>query len=290
MIPRRRLIKQIIKPSQGIPAYSFLMPGFPASNSQGLKDIQNYDPAAAKQLLADAGFPGGKGFPKLTLWLRNEAPVRQAVAQAIAASIKQNLGINVDVSNKETKTFTDATERQADPDPVRHGLLRLGLPRPVQHAQRVAGRRPPQLEERPVRRAGQEGRRRSPATRPTRIKMFQDAEKLLVTDVGGVFIYHRTSGRPVQAVPEGHRAGAGQERLRRHPLAGLLQPTATVIGSMYISKDVASSSRKLPYAVTRDGQLCSCESRSEPVTRNSTTGNSPRVDYGHATLSAASSA
>ena len=25
-----------------------------------------------------------------------------------------------------------------------------------------------------------------------RIQMFQDAEKLLVTDVGGVFIYHRT--------------------------------------------------------------------------------------------------
>ena len=71
VIPRDDLIKQIIKPSQGIPAYSFLMPGFPAANSQGLKDIQSYDPATAKQLLADAGYPDGKGFPKLTLWLRN---------------------------------------------------------------------------------------------------------------------------------------------------------------------------------------------------------------------------
>ena len=48
MIDRDALIKQIIKPSQGIPAYSFLMPGFPASNSEGLKDIQNYDVAAGQ--------------------------------------------------------------------------------------------------------------------------------------------------------------------------------------------------------------------------------------------------
>ncbi len=80
IIPRDDLIKSIIKPSQGIPAYSFLMPGFPASNSDGLKNIQSYDPDTAKQLMADAGYPNGQGFPSLTLWLRDEAPVRQAVA------------------------------------------------------------------------------------------------------------------------------------------------------------------------------------------------------------------
>jgi len=37
IVPRDDLIKQIIKPSQGIPAFSFLMPGFPAANSDGLK-------------------------------------------------------------------------------------------------------------------------------------------------------------------------------------------------------------------------------------------------------------
>src|SRR4029453_4458620 len=57
---RDGLIKSIIKPTQGIPAYSFLMPGFPAANSEGLKDIQNYDVAKAKQLLAEAGYPDGK--------------------------------------------------------------------------------------------------------------------------------------------------------------------------------------------------------------------------------------
>src|SRR5262245_37215877 len=125
VVDRDALIKNIIKPTQGIPAYSFLMPGFPASNSKGLSGIQNYDPEAAKKLLAEAGYPDGKGFPKLTLWLRNEAPVRQAVAQAIAASIKQNLGIDVEVSNKETKTFMDALN--AKPTQVQFGMVSYGF-------------------------------------------------------------------------------------------------------------------------------------------------------------------
>src|SRR5207248_2997431 len=57
VVPRDDLIKQIIKPSQGIPAFSFLMPGFPAANSEGLKEIQNYDVEKAKQLLTEAGCP-----------------------------------------------------------------------------------------------------------------------------------------------------------------------------------------------------------------------------------------
>src|SRR6266568_8487639 len=125
IVPRDDLIKQIIKPSQGIPAYSFLMPGFPAANSDALKDIQNYDPVMAKQLLADAGFPDGKGFPKLTLWLRNEPTVRQQVAQAIAASITQNLGIQVDVSNKEYKTYMDALN--AKPTQIQFGMVSYGF-------------------------------------------------------------------------------------------------------------------------------------------------------------------
>ena len=167
LIPRDDLIKQIIKPSQGIPAFSFLMPGFPAANSDGAQGHPELRSGRwPSSCMADAGYPGGAGFPKLTLWLRNEAPVRQAVAQAIAASINQNLGISVDVSNKENKTFTDAMN--AKPTQIQFGMVSYGFDflDPVQHAQRVARRRPPQLEERRLRQAGQEPPPRSPATRP----------------------------------------------------------------------------------------------------------------------------
>jgi ABC-type transport system substrate-binding protein len=59
---------------QGIPAYSFLMPGFPAANSEAFKETYPLDVEKAKQLLADAGYPNGEGFPKLTLKLRAEGP------------------------------------------------------------------------------------------------------------------------------------------------------------------------------------------------------------------------
>ena len=75
VVDRDAIQKTILGPA-GTPAYSWLAPGFPASNREGLKDIQKYDIATAKQLLADAGFPDGKNFPKQTLWLRNAVAAR----------------------------------------------------------------------------------------------------------------------------------------------------------------------------------------------------------------------
>ncbi|HEY2595382.1 MAG TPA: peptide ABC transporter substrate-binding protein [Chloroflexota bacterium] len=242
VIPRDDIIQQILKPTQAIPAYSFLMPGFPASNSQGLKDIQSYDPAMAKQLLADAGYPDGQGFPHLTLWLRDETPARQAMYQAIAASIKQNLNIDVDVSNKETKTFTDAMN--AKPPQIQFGAVSYGFdfldPSNMLGVFVGTGRHNwmnAQYDQEVKAAAAFTG---DPAQR---IQMFQDAEKLLVSDVGGVFIDHRT----VADIYKPYLKGSELEP-DKNGLAAIHWPefenTSTVVGSLYISKDAAG--RKLP--------------------------------------------
>jgi ABC-type transport system substrate-binding protein len=191
LVDRDTIIKTIITPTQGIPAYSFLMPGFPAANSEGLKDIQNYDPEKAKALLADAGFPDGKGFPKLTLWLRNEAQLRQAMAQAIAATIKQNVGIEIEVSNKDFKTFMESLN--AKPTQVQFGMVSYGIdfldPSNMLGVWLGTGRHNWQnaTYDKMVNDAaaliGDDAKR---------TQMFQEAEKLLVTEAAGVFIYHRT--------------------------------------------------------------------------------------------------
>ena len=244
IVDRDTLIAQIIKPSQGIPAYSFLMPGFPASNSQGLKDIQNYDVAKAKQLLAEAGYPDGKGFPKLTLWLRNEAPVRRDVAQAIAAAIKQNLGIDVEVSNKETKTFTDAMN--AKPTQIQFGMVSYGMdfldPYNMLSVWLSGGRHNwnnSQFDDMVKKAAAFTG---DPAER---VKMFQDAEKLLVTEAPGVFIYHRYQSDIYKPYLKGTELEPDQNGVAAIHWPGFAN-TDTVIGSMYISKDVASANRKIP--------------------------------------------
>jgi len=242
VIPRDDIIKQILKPTQAIPAYSFLMPGFPASNSAAYKDIQSYDPETAKSLLAEAGYPNGQGFPDLTIWLRDETPAGQARAQAIAASIKQNLGINVDVSNKETKLFTDAMN--AKPPQIQIGIVSYGFdfldPYNMLSVFQGTGRHNwmnAQYDDMIKKAAAYTG---DPATR---IKMFQDAEKLLVSDVGAVFIDHRT----VADIYKPYLKGSELEP-DKNGFAAIHWPTyanmSTVVGSLYISKDAAG--RKLP--------------------------------------------
>lgn len=244
VIDRDALIQSIIKPNQGIPAYSFLMPGFPASNSEGLKGIQNYDVAKAKQLLSEAGYQDGKGFPKLTLWLRNEAPVRQALAQAIAASIKQNLGIEVEVSNKEYKTFMDALN--AKPTQVQFGMVSYGMdfldPFNMLSVWLSGGRHNwnnTQFDDMVKKAAAFTG---DPAERT---KMFQDAEKLLVTEAPGVFIYHRYQSDLYRPYLKGTELEADQNGVVAMHWPGFANMNK-LLGSIYVSKDVANYKRVIP--------------------------------------------
>jgi ABC-type transport system substrate-binding protein len=106
-VDRDRLVESVIR-RRGWPAYAFLMPGYPGSNEEALKDIQAYDPELAKTLMEEAGYSGGEGFPKLELWLRAEDPFVASIAEAVAAMLVTNLGIDVEISNKEMKQFMDA--------------------------------------------------------------------------------------------------------------------------------------------------------------------------------------
>lgn len=58
----------------------------------------------AKKLLAEAGFPDGKGFPKLVLTY-NTQEEHQKIAVAIQQMWKKNLGIDIQLQNQEWKVF-----------------------------------------------------------------------------------------------------------------------------------------------------------------------------------------
>ncbi len=195
IVDRDAIQKSILGPS-GTPAYSWLAPGFPGSQREAVQNIQKFDVAMAKQLLSDAGFPDGKNFPKQTMWLRNEIPLNQAVTSAIAASIKQNLNIDVEVSNKDTKLFTDSLT--AKPTKIPFGFVSYGMdfldPFNMLSVWLSGGRHSWTNKD-----FDTKVKTAASFLGPTdqRIKMFQDAERVLVSDVPGVFIYHET---PVQLI------------------------------------------------------------------------------------------
>ncbi|MBC7771611.1 MAG: peptide ABC transporter substrate-binding protein, partial [Pyrinomonadaceae bacterium] len=69
---------------------------------QGLK----YDPAAARALLAEAGYPGGKGMMTIEI-LYNKDSGHDVIAQAVARDWQENLGVPVTLAQKEIKVFRD---------------------------------------------------------------------------------------------------------------------------------------------------------------------------------------
>ena len=68
----------------------------------------SYDPARARDCLAKAGFPGGQGFPRLTI-LFNTSEDHRRIAEAIQAMWKRELGVRVELTNQEWGSYLQAT-------------------------------------------------------------------------------------------------------------------------------------------------------------------------------------
>jgi ABC-type transport system substrate-binding protein len=91
------------------PAWGILPPGFPNYAGDQLKtlDPNVYDVEAAKGLLAKAGYPDGKDFPKFEMWIRAPTQSQSSLCQAIQAQWKENLGIQVELRPATYDEFTE---------------------------------------------------------------------------------------------------------------------------------------------------------------------------------------
>ena len=97
---RVSLTKYVTKSGE-TPSSTFVPAGL--RGYEGVKGLP-YDVVAAKRLLAEAGYPDGKGFPKVQL-LYNTNELHRVVTQAVQQMWKDSLGIQVDLVNVEWKVY-----------------------------------------------------------------------------------------------------------------------------------------------------------------------------------------
>jgi oligopeptide transport system substrate-binding protein len=124
----RELITETLGSGQ-VPAAGFVPPGmldhegkdfFETAGTYGIATDAS-KVAEAQALLAEAGYPGGAGFPEFTI-MYNTSAGHQLVAELVQEMFKTNLGINTQLENQEWAVFQD-TRKAGDYELSRGGWL-----------------------------------------------------------------------------------------------------------------------------------------------------------------------
>lgn len=116
-IDRDALVKTVLN-GVNLPSYSMTPPG--TLGYQPPK-VFEFNPDAAAQLMAEAGFPNGEGFPAFEI-LYNTNEAHRKIAVAIQQMWKQYLNIDVAITNQEWKVYLDS-RNNLDYDVARAGWI-----------------------------------------------------------------------------------------------------------------------------------------------------------------------
>ncbi len=102
-IDREQLVAKVTRGGQ-LPARNLTPPWIPGYEPGDMLEGNADD---ARRLLAEAGFPGGEGFPEMEI-LFNTSEGHRRIAEAIQQMWAQELGINIGLYNQEARVQSDS--------------------------------------------------------------------------------------------------------------------------------------------------------------------------------------
>jgi oligopeptide transport system substrate-binding protein len=105
-IDRETLVRDVLRLGQPA-AYHVVPPGIPGYEPP--PSALGFDPARARRLLAEAGYPDGRGFPEIGI-LYNTLEDHRKIAELVADQIRRTLGVRVVPYNQEWQSYLATTQ------------------------------------------------------------------------------------------------------------------------------------------------------------------------------------
>jgi len=203
-IDREKIIRYVLQGQAAGPAIHGIvppsMPGYPIDRVKGYA----YDVGKATALMAEAGYPGGKGFPTVTIQLNAGGGRNREVAQAVQEMLSKSLAIKVEVKILEWPQHQEMLENGRSP------LFRLGwiadYPDPENFLNLYYGRTVPESGPSPI----NSTRYRSASfdslfvlaletqDDQKRMELYAQAEQIAVNDAPMLYIFNDLDYRLVQ--------------------------------------------------------------------------------------------
>lgn len=219
-IDRRRIIRYVLKGQAYSPAEHGLVPPAMPGYSQDSVKGYTFDPVMARKLLAEAGYPNGQGFPKVTLQLNAGGGRNVSVAEAIQGMLEEVLNIRIALTQVEFARHLEAIDNgQAHffrlgwigdyPDPETFLNLWYGklvpkdpsIPSPL-NSVRYRNPKFDELFEKALRETN----------RPARMALYAEAERVAMADAPMLMIFHDEDYRFIQPYVKGYRNNAMDKR------------------------------------------------------------------------------
>jgi oligopeptide transport system substrate-binding protein len=101
-VDRRRIVEKITQ--LGEPVATSMTPPGTGRGFQPPSGLPDYQPEKARQLMADAGYPSGRGFPRVE-YLYIPLPIERSIAIELQSMWQEALGVTVSLVKQEQKVW-----------------------------------------------------------------------------------------------------------------------------------------------------------------------------------------